>query len=164
MRYLLLATLLVFGLATVASAQPSDLVGVSGFTVNTNGTLSGAGTLGGVDGTIISTVNSGDCTSSCNGTWIMVVNSMPFAGGNFSCSTSDCMYSGNVMTPGATAFAISTIVSPMGTDANAAIVSHTLWVNDVTGWANLHPAVIAGMNMSTSQFINNASHDNGNGM
>jgi hypothetical protein len=162
MRYLLLAALLVFGVTTAASAQPADLVGVSGFTV-TNGTLSGAGILGGVNGTIVSTVNNGDCTSSCNGTWIMVVNSMPFAGGNFSCSTSSCVYMGNVMTPGATAFAIST-TTRIGTSVDAAISSHALWVNDVTGWANLHPAVIAGMNMSTSQFINNASSDNGMGM
>jgi hypothetical protein len=163
MRYMLLAALLVFGFAAAASAQPADLVGVSGFTV-TNGTLSGAGTLGGVNGTIVSTVNNGDCTTSCSGTWIMVVNSMPFAGGNFSCSNSSCMYTGNVMTPGATAFAISTITTPVGTNVDAAISSHALWVNDVTGWANRHPDVIAGMNMSTSQFINNASSDNGVGM
>jgi hypothetical protein len=162
MRYLVLAALLVFGAATAASAQ-TDLVGVSGFTVGDNGTLSGGGTLGGIKGTLVSTVNSGDCTSSCNGTWIMVVNSMPFAGGSFTCSNSACMYTGNVMTNGATAFSISTMHTTMATDVAAAIPSHTLWVNDVTGWANLHPAVIAGMNMSRSDFINNASHDNGKG-
>jgi hypothetical protein len=161
MRYLLLAALLVFGLATVASAQ-AELIGVSGFTV-TNGMLSGAGTLGGVNGTIVSTVNSGDCTSTCNGTWIMVVNSMPFAGGTFACDNSSCMYTGHVMTANSTGFAISTTTTSLSTDVDAAIYQHALWVTDVTGWANAHPDVVAGMNMSTAQFISNASSDNQKG-
>lgn len=161
MRYLLLAALLVFGLATVASAQ-AELIGISGFTV-TNGTLNGAGTLGGVNGTIVSTINSGGCTSSCKGTWVMVVNSMPFAGGTFSCDNSSCMYMGKVMTDHATGFVISTTSTHASTDVDAAIYQHTLWVNDVTAWANAHPTVIAGLNMSTADFISNASHDNQKG-
>jgi hypothetical protein len=162
MRFLLLATLLVLGVAASASAQPADLIGIAGFTV-TNGELSGSGTLGGVNGTIVSTVNSGDCTASCKGTWVMVVNSMAFAGGTFSCANSSCMYQGNVMSPDATAFAISTTTVAGTTDVDAAIMSHPLWVHDVTGWASLHPAVIAGMNLTTSQFIDKVSHDNGKG-
>jgi hypothetical protein len=161
MRYLLLAALLVVGLATAASAQ-SEAIGVSGFTV-THGELSGSGMLGGVHGTIVSTVSSGDCTSSCSGTWVMLVNSTPFSGGTFTCTNSDCMYMGNVMTRNSSGFAISTTTTGVATDVDASIYQHNLYVNDVRSWANTHANIISSMNMTSEQFINGASNDNKKG-
>jgi hypothetical protein len=163
MRYVLLAAILVVGLATAAGAQPADLIGISGFTV-TNGQLSGTGTLGGVNGTITSTVANGDCTADCNGNWVMMVGNANFAGGTFSCEQTQCLYMGSIMAPTPTGFAISTTTTSVATDVNAAIYRHGLWVNDVTSWANIHPDVLASLNMTQAQFIGNAASDNGQGM
>jgi hypothetical protein len=161
MRYVLLAALVVvFGLATSAGAQPADLIGVSGYTV-TNGQLSGAGTVGGVSGTITSTVANGDCTASCSGNWTMMVGSANFAGGTYTCDQGQCLYMGSIMAPDATGFAISTTTLSIGTDMDGAIYRHGLWVNDVTSWANIHPDVLAGLNMTQAQFISNAAADTG---
>jgi hypothetical protein len=160
MRYLLLAALLVVGgLATTASAQ--EAIGVSDFTVGSDGQLSGTGTLGGVQGTMTSTVTAGDCTTSCNGTWVMTVGSANFAGGTFTCDNSACIYMGSIAADSSTGFAISTISSPIGTEMAGSIYTHGMWVSDVTRWANLHADVISGLNMTVADFISNASNDRG---
>ena len=159
MRYLLLAALLVVGLATTASAQ--DAIGISGFTVGSDGQLSGSGTLGGVQGTITSTVTSGDCSTSCSGAWTMTVGSANFAGGTFTCDNGACLYTGNIAVDSSTRFAISTISDPIGTEMSGAIYTHASWETDVTRWANLNASVITGLNMTVADFISNATHDKG---
>lgn len=162
MRYLLLAAILVVGFAFTGSVSAQELIGVSGFTA-AHGELSGSGTLGGIDGTIASTVTTGDqdCAGSCGGTWSMTVGDANFAGGTFSCDTGTCLYMGNVNVPNSTGFAISTIDSNIGTNIAAAIYRHGQWVNDVDAWANANPAVIAGMNMSVADFVAHATADSG---
>jgi hypothetical protein len=162
MRYLLLAAILVVSFATAGSVSAQELIGVSGFTA-THGMLSGSGTLGGIDGTIASSVTAGDqdCANSCSGNWTMMVGSANFAGGTFSCADGTCLYMGNIAAANSTGFAISTIDSNIGTNIAAAIYRHGLWVNDVNAWANANPAVIAGMNMSVADFVAHATADSG---
>lgn len=162
MRYLLLAAILVVSFATAGSVSAQELIGVSGFTA-THGMLSGSGTLGGIDGTIMSSVTAGDqdCANSCGGNWTMTVSSANFAGGTFSCDGGTCLYMGNVAAPNSTGFAISTIDSTISTNIAAAIYRHGLWVNDVNAWANANPAVIAGLNMSVADFVAHATADSG---
>lgn len=161
MRYLLLlAALSVLFLAPLGSASAQELIGVSGFTA-THGELSGAGTLGGVSGTVTSTVTAGDqdCANSCSGNWVMLVGSANFAGGTFTCSDTSCLYMGNVFTPTPTGFAISTVDSNVGTSIAAAIYRHGDWVNDVNTWAVRNPSAVASMNMSIADFVAHATAD-----
>lgn len=157
---LLLAAISVVFLVPLGSASAQELIGVSGFTA-THGELSGAGTLGGVDGTITSTVVAGDqdCANSCSGNWVMVVGNANFSGGTFSCSAGACYYMGHVFVPAPTGFAISTIDSTVGTNIAAAIYRHGMWVNDVNAWAVRNPAIIAAMNMSIADFVAHATAD-----
>jgi len=162
MRYLLLAAILAVSFGNAGTVSAQELIGVSGFTA-TNGELSGSGTLGGVDGTIASTVTAGDgdCANSCSGTFTMTVGGATFASGTFSCDSGTCLYLGKVNTPDATGFAISTIASNIGTNIAAAIYKHSMWVNDVSAWANANPTIIAGMNMSIGDFVSHATSDSG---
>jgi len=162
MRYLLLAAILVVSLASAGSVSAQELIGVSGFTA-AHGMLAGSGTLGGVDGTITSTVTTGDadCANSCSGNWTMMVGSANFAGGTFTCDSGACLYMGNVAVGGSTGFSISTIDSNVGTNIAAAIYRHGQWVNDVNAWAVANPSVIAGMNMSVADFVAHATADSG---
>ncbi|HEV2282841.1 MAG TPA: hypothetical protein VGX75_10705 [bacterium] len=162
MRYALLAAILVIGLATAGSVSAQELIGVSGFTA-AHGMLGGSGTLGGVDGSITSTVTAGDadCANSCSGNWTMIVGNANFAGGTFTCDDGSCLYLGNAAVATPTGFAISTVDSNVGTNIAAAIYRHGMWVNDVNAWAVTHPSVIAAMNMSVADFIAHATADNG---
>ena len=162
MRHLFLAAILVVSLATAGSVSAQELIGVSGFTA-AHGMLGGAGTLGGVDGAITSTVTTGDadCANSCSGNWVMVVGNANFAGGTFTCSAGSCLYMGNVAVASPTGFAISTIDSNVGTNVAAAIYRHGMWVNDVNAWAVAHPSVISAMNISIADFVAHATADSG---
>ncbi len=162
MRYLLLAAILVVSFATAGSVSAQELIGVSGFTA-AHGELSGSGTLGGVDGTIASTVTAGDsdCANSCSGAFTMTVGGAAFASGTFSCDNGTCLYIGKVNAADSTGFAISTIDSNIGTNIAAAIYKHSMWVTDVNAWANANPTVIAGLNMSIADFVSHATSDSG---
>ncbi len=162
MRYwLLLAAVTIVFLVPLGSASAQELIGVSGFAA-THGELSGAGTLGGISGTVTSTVTAGDpdCANSCSGNWVMVVGNANFSGGTFTCSAGSCLYMGNVFVPTPMGFAISTVDSNVGTNVAAAIYRHGMWVNDVNAWAIRNPSAIAAMNMSVADFVAHATADN----
>lgn len=162
MRYIFLAAALAVvalgvGLATPERAATATLSG-SGFT-DVDGVLNGPGTLGGVNGTIASTVTSGACGAACTGTFTMTVGGSTFATGTFSCSGGACSYSGTVV--GTKSVKSMFSISTTTTTITGSVRNHGAWVSSVAHFGNSNRTTLSGLGVSNGGFVRGAAHDPG---
>ena len=151
-----LTVLLALSLALPAFAAADSALPVGGFTVASNGTLSGTGTLGGVPGAMTSTTTT---TSAAAGTWNMTVGGVPFASGTYSCSGGSCTYTGTVI-GSTTKFSFSSTSSATAASLSSATGFSTngAWVSTVAHWAGGNRAALAAAGLTVGGIVSAAAH------